>query len=168
MNLFEGRVGREEGGTVVVIGDQRLRIANDWPEIDAYVDRTVAVGLRPDDIFDRQDGAGPVLRGRVRLVEMLGSEKLVHAELQGRPVLSDDVLEVAADTDRAIAEDLKRAGDDAVAPFIARVSADTAVRVGELAEFSVRSHRMHLFDLTSGQALARTARSQDVEYGEVA
>jgi multiple sugar transport system ATP-binding protein len=167
MNLFEGTVQRDETGTFVLVGDQRLPVADGWSEVDAYLDQKVAVGLRPDDLFDRQDGDGAVLRGRVRLVETLGAEKLVHAELRGHPVVSDQVLEVAADMDRTVAEDLKRSSGDAVAPFIARVGADTAVQVGDVAEFSVRTHRLHLFDLTTGEAIARSALLHDAQYGEV-
>jgi multiple sugar transport system ATP-binding protein len=158
MNLFEVDVARDDDGVFVVIGDQRLRVPQQWPELGGYVGKTLAVGLRPQDVVERFDGAeqDTVLRAHVRLVETLGFEKLVYADLPGRPVVSDQVREVAADTDAALADSLELAEGAGQVPVIARLGADAHVDVGTLAEFSVRTHRMHLFDIETGRALDRT------------
>ena len=48
-----------------------------------------------------------MLRGRVVTTELLGSEVLAHVEVEAAPVVTQEVLEVAGDTDRALAEDLR-------------------------------------------------------------
>ena len=106
------------------------------PALRAYVGRTVALGARPEHLQDaalaghRGEGAG-VLRGRVVTTELLGSEVLAHVEVEAAPVVTQEVLEVAGDTDRALAEDLRSDASEHRTTFVCRFPIETAVRAGD-------------------------------------
>ena len=66
----------------------------------------------------------------------------------------------------------RRAGERGLERLATRARRDglrvsTRLEVGAHAEFSVRTHRMHIFDLATGRALDRAAASKEPEYGEV-
>ena len=90
---------------------------------------------RPEHLQDaalaghRGEGAG-VLRGRVVTTELLGSEVLAHVEVEAAPVVTQEVLEVAGDTDRALAEDLRSEASERRTTFVCRFAIETAVRAG--------------------------------------
>jgi multiple sugar transport system ATP-binding protein len=155
MNLLEGTIERDGDGLVVALGGDRLALPREVaarPGLLAYVARRVAVGIRPEFAF--ADGAGlPRLRGRLLLAEPLGAETLVHAELDVRPVLSDEVLEVAQDADVSAAEDLEAAAASRRAPFLARFTGTVDVKPGEPIEIAVEPRRLYLFDLETGVAV---------------
>ena len=60
----------------------------------------------PEHLTDPTDGPHdrPRMRGRVKLVELLGSEQLVQIQLDAEPVVADALLEVARDMDATAAE----------------------------------------------------------------
>jgi multiple sugar transport system ATP-binding protein len=85
MNVFEGTIRASNGGLAVAAGSQRLTLdetaVNARPALRAYADRTVIVGIRPEDIEDAAlapETAVDRLRGKVLLTEALGSEIVVH------------------------------------------------------------------------------------------
>src|SRR3954453_5184612 len=117
MNLVEARIDRGDRGLVCTIGDQALPIPDTVvearPALGGYVGRTVALGMRPEHLADAVllNGARPDaarLRGRVLATELLGSELLVHAEIDAPAVATAEVREVAADVDAAALGELER------------------------------------------------------------
>src|SRR5207253_4151022 len=117
--LLEATIERAGDALTVVVGQDALRTQNAAPRLGDYAGRRVAVGIRAE--YAHAAGAGtPRLRGRLRLAEPLGAESLVHAELDVRPVLSEEVLEVAQDADAAAATELRVAAQQERAPFLAR------------------------------------------------
>jgi ABC-type sugar transport system ATPase subunit len=82
MNLVKGEVTGEPpvfrsegGGAVVELGPQ-------WSSVlEGKRSLGVTLGVRPEDF--RRTGSGPLLRGRVELVELLGGEALVHVNVGG-------------------------------------------------------------------------------------
>jgi multiple sugar transport system ATP-binding protein len=110
------------------------------------------VGIRPEFAF--ADGAGlPRLRGTLLLAEPLGAETLVHAELEVKPVLSDEVLEVARDADASAAAGLEEAAAATRTPFLARFTGTVQARPGDPIEIAVEPHRLYFFDLATGAAV---------------
>ena len=55
--------------------------------------------LEDADGRDRRAERAPAARDTFKTVEALGSELIAHLEIGGRPVLTEEVKEVAADTD---------------------------------------------------------------------
>ncbi len=157
MNIAQGSLDRTDGRTVARLGS----IALDVP--DAAVDRypgardcggrSVAVGMRPEHFF-RPDGTVPDeqrFRARVTLVEALGSEILVHFDVDAAPVVSDDMRQ-AVDNDDAIAA-LESSARRGTQQFTARFDPGTPPRPGEDIDIAFRGEYLNFFDLESGHAL---------------
>jgi multiple sugar transport system ATP-binding protein len=160
MNLFKARVEIDGDRVQCVLDQQRLTVPPavraTYSRLDAYAGRDVAVGVRPEHIADPAFTLveGVRIAGEVRLVEALGSERLVHLQIEADPVLTDEVLEVAADTDDTVADTLKAELRAHRAPLVARVDIRSKIQAGERAEVLVDPTHLHFFDLESGHAIA--------------
>jgi multiple sugar transport system ATP-binding protein len=164
MNLVEGDIVRSNGGYGVRLGDQELpipdEVAGKRPGLADYVDRTVAVGIRPEHMEDAAIDGGdkPRLRGQVVVTEALGSEVLAHVEVPAKPVSSDEVIEVV-EGDRAIIESLEAAAAERRTTVVARFDAATRAKPGSDVEIAVEAPKLQFFDLETGSAIRdRTAR----------
>jgi multiple sugar transport system ATP-binding protein len=151
MNLVRARVEHGADGLELVVGSQRLALPFDVP--DALRERAggdaIVVGVRPEAIHyvpagvpERQALEAPVL-----LVESLGSDLLVHTELDAPAVLTRDQLEVAREVGGDPAADLARAR------FTARLTPDVRVAPGDRVRLGVDVDRLHYFDPDTTLAL---------------
>jgi multiple sugar transport system ATP-binding protein len=152
MNLLEGTVERDGDALAVRLGDDVLPAPRGGSALGAYVGRRVAVGIRPEYAF-AVDGDGPRLHGRLRLAEPLGAESLVHAELDVRPVLSEEVLEVAQDADAAAAAELRVEAQQERSSFLARFAGTVQRAIDEPIEIGTDVSRLYFFDLATGVAI---------------
>jgi multiple sugar transport system ATP-binding protein len=161
MNLVEATLERRNGNLVAQVGDQFLRLVPealaDPAELERYVGRTVGLGVRPEHLEDAaiaSDAPGERrLHGVVRNVEALGSELIAHLELTGKPVLTEEVKEVAADLDDSMVRGLEAEERDARLPIVARFDEDSRARADQPIEVVVETERLHFFDLESGAAV---------------
>jgi multiple sugar transport system ATP-binding protein len=162
MNIVEADLSRSNGTYSVRIGDQDLTIppsvVAERPAIASYDGRRVALGIRPEQLEDgslARDGAGDSrLRGRVLLTEALGSELLAHVELDGKPVLTDDVIEGAVELeDVAVREGLEQQAQEQRTTFVGRFDASSEVRPDHIVEMTVDTSKLQLFDLDTGLAI---------------
>jgi multiple sugar transport system ATP-binding protein len=161
MNLFRGSVSGRGDSLSCAVGPQELSLADaaiaSHPRLRQYAGRDVAVGIRPDYIeVAEPDSASSVLEATVSLVEPLGAQQLVHFELEAAPVVTDEVLEVAGDTDAAIAQTLEAGAAERRVEVVARVASDVTLATGERSRFAIPGHRLHFFDLETGQALSES------------
>src|SRR5690606_8703205 len=121
MNLFEATLERDDGGLAVRLGSQRLPVPDDVlghrPGLRAYEGRTIVLGIRPEDMEDAALLADAPTDRRIRatvgLREALGSDVLVHFELDARPALTEDVKELAVDVSTEILEKVERSAGEA-------------------------------------------------------
>ncbi|MBW3557033.1 MAG: sn-glycerol-3-phosphate ABC transporter ATP-binding protein UgpC [Actinobacteria bacterium] len=149
MNLVLGTVDVGDGGqdgsgsAGVTIGSHRLEIPPerlaDSPRLAEYEGRDVIVGIRPENLedaaVDKGRDASRSLPVRVLLREGLGSEVVVHAQLDARaPAIR------AAQGERTILTE-----GDAVG-IIARLDPRTTVAMDQPAVFTVEVERLHFFD----------------------
>jgi multiple sugar transport system ATP-binding protein len=161
MNLFEAELSRRGDALVAQVGNQTLELApqalSDPGALEHHIGRTLALGLRPEHIEDAAIAPdapdGRRLRGVVRAVEALGSELIAHLELPGRPVLTDEVKEIAADTDDRALQELEAETRDAKLPVVARFDEASSARSGSPIEVVVDVERIHVFDLETGEAI---------------
>ena len=156
MNLLRGRIERDGNGLAVFVGDTRLPAAsgNGGAPLAAYSGADVAVGIRPEHLADPAGASErPRLAGRVRFVERLGSERLVQFEIDARPVVADELLEIAREADGAAASEIPRASERAQAVVTARFEAHAPVEPGDRGEVAVSVERLHFFDLATGAAI---------------
>jgi multiple sugar transport system ATP-binding protein len=152
MNLVEGMLQRANGGLTAELGAQQLALD---PELlsrrrglEAYVGRPLVLGIRPEHLEDAalvpDAPADRRLRGQVRLREALGSEVMVHFEVDAPPALTEDVRELAQDVgDERLALDDER---PAVSTLVGRFGARSEVREGQAAEVVVDTSSLHFFD----------------------
>jgi multiple sugar transport system ATP-binding protein len=160
MNLVEARLELEGERLSCVIGSQRLRLPDDvhaqLPALRPHVGRTVALGVRPEHLREADlapNGGESTLLGRVITTEQLGSDVLAHVEVDAAPVVTQEVLEVADDTDRALAEDLRSEAAERRTTFVCRYAPKTAVRPGDETRIAVAADSMQFFDLETETAL---------------
>jgi multiple sugar transport system ATP-binding protein len=159
MNLFRSRLEQQGDGLACVVGDQRLvlppRIADPRGVLAPYVGSDVALGIRPEHLsgVDASNNGVPRLRGQVQLVEALGSERLVHVNVNADPVLTEDVLEIARDTDAAVVQILEHEAVTQEVTVVARFDVTAAVEIGTETELAVSVAHLHVFDLETGVAV---------------
>jgi multiple sugar transport system ATP-binding protein len=158
MNLFRARVTREDDGLSCVVGDQTLKLPAlsgfTPPELAAFAGREVALGIRPEHLSDgTSSNGGPRIRGTVRLVETLGSERLVHVDVEADPVVTEDVLELARDTDAAAVEALQQESESHRVSAIVRFDARAKAKMGMPADLAVDLEGLHFFDLENGDTI---------------
>jgi multiple sugar transport system ATP-binding protein len=161
MNLVEAGLERSDGGAFVAFGSHRLRVPDDVfqlrPGLARYIGGQVVLGIRPDDFEDASlvHDAPPDTRlpVEVDLRETLGREAYLHFAIDAPPVLTEDVRELAADTDVAAVEALEREASARATRFVALVSAKTPAREGGSVELAVDTSLLHFFDQESGESI---------------
>jgi multiple sugar transport system ATP-binding protein len=160
MNIVEADLTRTNGTYTARIGDQELAIpqsvAAARPALASYDGRRVALGIRPEQLEDASlvgDG-GSRLRGRVLLTEALGSELLAHVELEGKQVLTDDVIEGAVELeDVAVREGLEQQAQEQRTTFVGRFEAESEIRPSHIVDMAVDASKLQLFDLETGLSI---------------
>ncbi len=151
MNLFEGRISNSSDS--LRIGSQQIKLPPSvferHPDLKSFVDRTVVVGIRPEDLpASGDDYQGDLLWADVHLVEALGSELLVHFRIDVEPILVGDSLIV--DGTSMVEEGSGGRGD-----FIARVSPRKKVVAGDRVSLAVAPTRIEFFELETGDAIRK-------------
>jgi multiple sugar transport system ATP-binding protein len=131
------------------VGAQALPLPGAPEALGGYDGKEVALGIRPEHV-----GNGPAsLAGTVLLSEALGSERLVHLEIEAEPVTTEEVLEVAVDTDATVAAELEREAGSRRSVFVARLDMSYAAGIGEQVSVPVNTARAPFFDLETGLAI---------------
>ncbi len=161
MNLVEGELRRMDDGLVVDVGGFRLPIPAEVeaarPDLRNYVDRTIVLGVRPEDMEDAalvtDAPAERRIAAIVELRESLGSDVLVHFTIEGRPPITEDVKELVDEVGEDILQQVEQQAQSGRAPMIARLSPRTTVRKGDPIELVVDTHRLHFFDLDHGSGI---------------
>jgi multiple sugar transport system ATP-binding protein len=154
MNLIEGTVGSANGGMSIGMGSQTLTVADEvlsaHPRLRDYDRKTVAVGIRPEQLEDAaiESGAPPEhqLRARVELVEALGSDLLVHAAIDARPVRTSQIAE-------AHESEVEELGHHDQAALVARFHPRSRVKIADDISIAVDTARLQFFDLDTGLAI---------------
>jgi multiple sugar transport system ATP-binding protein len=156
MNLLEGRLEGDGDTLRVAIGDQRLAVPAQLlaarPALRAHAGRDVVVGIRPETLEDAAlagdvpDGAR--LHGRLLLREALGSDVMVHLEVDAREADVDAVRELADEVGGA-----PLMAADGAARVIGRFGPRTGARTGETVVAAVDTTAMHFFDPGTGLAI---------------
>ncbi len=86
MNLFPALWGRVDGALTAIIGSQRLPLPSGLPWMPAAAaagGRAATLGIRPEHlrVATAPEKGTPSLKARIRLVEPLGHETLLHLNL---------------------------------------------------------------------------------------
>ena len=127
MNFLPGRLHEEDGALVAQGPGFRLRLPEPVAErVSSHAGQEVWVGIRPEHLRPANSAADSetVLRLRVRVVEPLGSELIVHG-------------------------DLSEGGQE----IVAKLDPEVSVAVGDELRLAPLPERLHLFDRESERSL---------------
>ena len=153
MNIMEGVLARNGQGLKVTLGSQSLDVPDEVlqhrPALEGYLDRKVAVGLRPKDFEDASIAsdhpADQRLRATVLHTEALGFEIIGYFEMDAKPVISKEALELS---DEEIS-----AAESSSTRVHARFNPTTMARSGDTIDVAVTVGNAHFFDLETGLAI---------------
>jgi multiple sugar transport system ATP-binding protein len=158
MNMLEASLVKSNGGLAVEAGGQRLVIDQELlsaqPALRSYEGKKVVLGIRPEDLEDaaiaKDVPADRHLRGKVELIEALGSEIMAHFTIDAPPALTEDVKELAQDVgdERAVKE--ADEGSKQHTTMVGRFDPRSDVKEGEIAEVAVDTRGLHFFDPETG------------------
>ena len=156
MNMALARVERDGGRLMVRMGSARLALGAGVEErhgqLASFVDREVAVGIRSEDMEDARvvKDARPDsrLRATVNLTEALGSEIVVHFEVDAPRVVTEDTRALEKHSGTA-----EVPGREAGNRFVASFTPRSQVRARDEIEVVVDTDRIHFFDPKSGAAI---------------
>jgi multiple sugar transport system ATP-binding protein len=161
MNLVQARIEAGDGLLAARVGEQLLPIPSGLaaapPALAGYADRMVGLGIRPEHLrgmSERREGVEYApLAGNVRATEALGSEVLVHLEVQAPPVVTEEIREVAGDVDAAALQMLESEALRQRTVVIARLETQTRPDPEDRLEVAIELGRLHFFDLETGLAI---------------
>ena len=153
MNIMEGVLTRNGQGLQLALGSQSMAVPDEVlgrrPALEGYLGRNVAVGLRPKDLEDAavvtEHPADQRLRASVLHTEALGFEIIAYLDVDAKPVISKEALELS---DEEIS-----AAESSETRVHARFNPTTAVRAGETIDVAVTVENAHFFDLETGLAI---------------
>jgi multiple sugar transport system ATP-binding protein len=153
MNFFSSKIDQEDSKITVDIGGQKVglpqEVLSERPELKNYVGREMIVGIRPQDFEDAEfkSDAPPDshLKVRIDLVEAIGTETLIHFEVDAPVVVTEDMKELAADVGEG-AERLEQKAKEGVNEFVAQLDPKTRIRKGDEIDLAVDTTRLHFFD----------------------
>jgi multiple sugar transport system ATP-binding protein len=162
MNFVEGEIEGGDGTLAVKVGAHRLAV--DEREralaagLETYAGRKLFVGIRPEHLDDAalSPGAPPErrLRGRVRLRESLGSESVVHFQIDAAPAVSPELVELTEEVDESALlgalDDQRRIRRTAL---VGRFGVESRVREDEDADVAVMPAALRFFDAESGRRI---------------
>jgi multiple sugar transport system ATP-binding protein len=149
MNLLRGRLLNGDSRVHLQLGPHRLRVPDTLlsghPALAGRVGEDIVVGIRPEllQLAGTANGdSGWTLELPVSLTEALGSDLIVHAELDAESVAAEDDVDV----DLEVSE-----GKSLVT---ARLSPQSGVKPGRPVRLHVDMEHVHFFAPDSGAALA--------------
>jgi multiple sugar transport system ATP-binding protein len=165
MNLIEGELAHNGGYAVSIAGrviplDAAETI--DRGALDPYVGRSVVVGFRPERLEDAAVAsdvpADRRISGTVTLRETLGSDVLVHFEVEGSRPLSGRVRAAAVEAAVDPVE-LEPAAHQPGLSFIGRFDPKSRARQRERVQAAIQPGALQLFDPETGAAIGRWVRA---------
>ena len=158
MNMLETTLEGRNGGMVAKLGSQELRlgehVARDRPGLQRYEGRQIVLGIRPEDLNDaehapeREEAA--TLKGDVALTEALGSEIMVHLNVDAKAAYTEDVRELARDVG---APDAEGESTDRAATVVGRFDPRSKAKPGDATTIAVDTRQLHFFDPETGAGI---------------
>jgi multiple sugar transport system ATP-binding protein len=151
MTLVPAAIKSSDGRTWAEFGSHRLELPRGAPAREGEV----ILGLRPESMedvrFAQEADRGNTLDVTVGIAEPLGSEVVVHFEIDVPPVQTKDVLDLAADIEGEAGAGFQLGREHAT--FTARLHPRTSARDGDPLKLAVAVESLYLFDKETGAAL---------------
>jgi multiple sugar transport system ATP-binding protein len=149
MNLYDAAFALGEQGATLTLGTQTLSIGNETlearPALRGYDGQRLIVGVRPEDFEDaamvQTEADGHRLRAEVMLLEALGSEIMVHFNIDAHTVESGDP------------DAPDETANVGLANAVGRFHPRSRVRIGDTVDVAVATENMHFFDATTRRSI---------------
>ncbi len=153
MNIMEGVLSRNGEGLSLALGSQSLavpdKVLGHRPALEGYLGQKLAVGLRPKDLEDAavvpEHPGDQRIRASVLHTEALGFEIIAYFDMDAKPVISKEALELS---DEEIS-----AAENSETKVHARFNPTTSVTSGDTIDVAVTVDNAHFFDLDTGLAI---------------
>ncbi|MFP3908120.1 MAG: ABC transporter ATP-binding protein [Acidimicrobiales bacterium] len=162
MNLLEGTIETTGDDLVVKFGSHELPIPDEVlaerPALRRYEGRKVVLGIRPEDMEDASlvADAPPERRIATEVVlrEALGSDVVIHFDIDAAPAITEDVKELMVDVSKDALDQVERRAGTST-EMLARLNPRSQARAGDRIELVADTHRLHYFDFDDGKAIYR-------------
>ncbi len=149
MNIFQAGISAD--GQTLVMGDQHIilddNVYKERPALRRYVNRPVAVGVRPEhlNIANTVD-TNLAITGIVNLIEILGSDILVHCQIGATRIKLEGFSEGDADN----LDDSKFYTNSEA---IARLDSTSSLKIDEKVSLFFNIKHAYFFDPISGETI---------------
>jgi multiple sugar transport system ATP-binding protein len=161
MNFVTSKLERSNGGVQVQIGSQSVMVdrsvMSERPALESYAGKEVIVGIRPHDFEDAAlESDSPKdsrIKAHVDLVEALGTQTLIHFDVDAPVVLTDEMKELAADVGGEEVEKLEERAKEGRNEFVAELDPRTKANNGDDIELAIETTRLHFFDNDTGEGI---------------
>ena len=140
MNLLRARYQTGAGGGTLQMGSSTITMTEAPASLAGYIGREIAVGIRPEHLVEGAAGGDNTLSGKVTVREGLGSEVILHLEVDADGVDTEAVRDAME-------------GERAVQTVSVRLPPTTQLRVDDSAHLQVNPSQLHMFDLDTGLAI---------------
>ena len=162
MNFTSSRLEENGGKLQVKFADQTLTIPDatvtERSTLRDYVGKEIVYGIRPQDFESESlvgdDGPQSRVRVRADLVESLGTQTLIHFQLDAPVVMTEEMRELAEDIGAEQVEKLERQAGSGKATFVADIDPRCKVNVGESVTLVIDSSQLHFFDPETGLGIS--------------
>ncbi len=152
MNFAMSSVEKSNGGYAIKLGDQSLKVSQKAlekrPALERYEGKEIILGIRPQDFEDASLSESPEasrVKAKMELVERIGTETLVHFQVEAPIALTEDMKELAADVGSE-EQQLERKAKEGKNEFVATLNPKTQVSEGDNVELAIDSTQLHFFD----------------------
>ena len=142
MNLLRGQYQVNGGGGAIQLGSATVSLTQPPASLAQYNGRDVAVGIRPEHLSEAPgpDSGGNTITGTVTVREGLGSEVIVHLQVDAHGVDTAEIRDALE-------------GGTTGQVMTARLPPTTKLHVDDTATLHVNGDQMHLFDLQTSLAI---------------
>ncbi|MBA2425964.1 MAG: sn-glycerol-3-phosphate ABC transporter ATP-binding protein UgpC [Actinobacteria bacterium] len=162
MNFLSSKLERSNGNYQIDVGGQKVtiheKVTKDRPELEKYDGKEIIIGVRPQDFEDKSimgDDApeGSSVKAKVDLVEVLGTETLVHFELNAPMVMTEDMKELQADAGGQDPATVESRAEEGTNEFVAQLDPKSRIKRGEEVELFIDTRQLHFFDIDNSQGI---------------
>jgi multiple sugar transport system ATP-binding protein len=169
MNFIAAHLEKSNGGHEVVFGNSRLPLTQEeisrakerGYDPEAYTNKEVVLGIRPEHIEDAETEAAEAIGGsesantmdvEPQVIESMGSEKYLYFEVGGEQAAHLQSLGDMTD-DEAPEENGGGSADESGEMMVARVAAESVAKEGQQMRLVIDSSKVKLFDPESEEAI---------------
>ena len=158
MNFVSSTLEGSNGSMSVNVGGQSVKLEqkalDERPGLKDFAGKEVIVGIRPQDFEDAALVSDSPDDRRLKitagLVEAIGTETLVHFEIDAPIVMTDEMKELAADVGGEDPDALEAKAKEGKSEFVAQLDPKSQIKMKDTAQLVIDTTRLHFFDPETG------------------